>query len=209
MPVSAGDRAGQLGYDYDAYATPPKAGAAPQNLAMALTKPGLQPVVAKGTSDAKPAGASAPAWNLPDASGKNFSLAQYKGKPVVVIFYEGYGCIQCMKQLNAFATKARDFADAGIDLVAISTDVPEDLKNALEPFEKKGGFPFPLVSDAKLNVFKAYRCVDFDNQPLHGTFLIDADGRVRWRDIGDRPFNDPALVLTQGKQLSNLSTASR
>jgi len=87
--------------------------------------------------------------------------------------------------------------------------VQDDLKNALEPYEKKGGFPFPLVSDAKLNVFKAYRCVDFDNQPLHGTFLIDADGRVRWRDIGDRPFNDPALVLTQGKQLSNLVTASK
>ena len=57
------------------------------------------------------------------------SLDKYKGRPVVVIFYEGYGCIQCMKQLNDFAQKARDFADAGMDVVAISTDVPEDLKN--------------------------------------------------------------------------------
>ena len=126
-----------------------------------------------------------------------------------MIFYEGSGCIRCAKQLNSFAQKAREFADAGIDLVAISTDTPDDLKNSLAPYEEKGGFPFPLLSDAKLDVFKAYRCVDFDNQPLHGTFLIDAQGRVRWRDISDKPFNDPTLLLTQGKELSSAVSARR
>jgi hypothetical protein len=33
-------------------------------------------------------------------------------------------------------------------------------------------------------------------------FLIDAQAWVRWRDISDKPFNDPALVLKEGKQLS-------
>jgi peroxiredoxin/N-acetylneuraminic acid mutarotase len=204
MPVSAGDRTAQLGYEYDSYAKPP----APRQLASKDSPAKDAP--AKLVSVAKAGGPKpAPPWSLPDATGKTVSLAQYKDRPVVVIFYEGFGCIQCMKQLNDFAQKAKEFADAGIDVVAISTDAPEDLKNALEPYEKKGGFPFPLVSDAKLDVFKAYRCVDFDNQPLHGTFLLDAQGRVRWRDIGDRPFNDPALLLTQGKLLLNVTTASR
>jgi hypothetical protein len=35
---------------------------------------------------------------------------------------------------------------------------------------REGTFPFPLLSDAKLDAFKAYRCVDFKNQPLHATF---------------------------------------
>ena len=126
---------------------------------------------------------------------------------MVVIFYEGSGCIQCAKQLNSFAQKAREFADAGIELVAIGTDTPDDLKASLAPYEEKGGFPFPLLSDAKLDVFKAYRCTDFDDQPLHGTFLIDAQGRVRWRDISDKPFNDPAFVLGQAKQLSSVAAA--
>ncbi len=126
---------------------------------------------------------------------------------MVVIFYEGSGCIQCVEQLNNFAQKAREFADAGIELVAISTDSPEDLKNALASYQEKGGFPFPLLSDAKLDVFKAYGCIDFDNQPLHGTFLIDAQGRVRWRDISDEPFNDPAFVLKEAKELSSLAVA--
>ena len=125
----------------------------------------------------------------------------------MLIFYEGYGCIRCMEQLNNFAAKSREFAALGIDLVAISTDVPEDLKNALADYEKEGGFPFPLLSDAKLEIFKAYGCSESDNQPLHGTFLIDAQGRIRWRDISNRPFNDPAFLLTEAKQLSSVAAA--
>ena len=58
-------------------------------------------------------------------------------------------------------------------------------------------------------MFKAYRCTDFDGQPLHGTFLIDAQGRVRWRDISDKPFNDPAFVLDQVKQFSSVALTRR
>ena len=118
----------------------------------------------------------------------------------MLIFYEGSGCLYCATQLKSFADKMKEFADNGIAVVAIGTDTPEELKDALAAYD--GGFPFPLLSDAKLEAFKAYRCVDFGNNPLHGTFLIDPQGAVRWRQISDRPFNDPAFVLGQAKQLS-------
>ena len=92
MPVSAGDRTAQLGYEYDSYEQPPKPGssAKPAATPLAQTSP------ASRDSDAKAAGPSpAPAWSLPDGSGKTVSLSQYKGRPVVVIFYEGSGCIRC------------------------------------------------------------------------------------------------------------------
>lgn len=69
-------------------------------------------------------------------------------------------------------------------------------------FPDKGSFPFPVLSDANLDSFKAYRCVGFNDRPLHGTFLIDAQGEVRWRQISDQPFDDPAFVLDQAKRLS-------
>jgi len=163
---------------------------------------------AAATGNAKSARLSrAPAWALTDGTGKTISLAQYEGRPVVVIFYRGYGCLQCMEQLNNFAGKAREFEKQGIKVVAISTDAPDKLNKSLAPYKDKGGFPFPLVSDAKLDVFKAYRCLDFDDQPLHGTFLVDAQGRIRFRNISDEPFNNPSFLLNEGRELLGLASA--
>jgi peroxiredoxin len=148
---------------------------------------------------------AAPGWTLPDASGKSVSLSQYKGRPVVVIFYLGYGCLHCVEQLKLFAPKTRDFADAGISLVAVSSDTLADLKKSHEKFKVSGDFPFPLVSDARLEVFKAYRAFDdFENQPLHGTFLIDGQGLIRWHDISFEPFADPDFLLAEAKRLLRL-----
>jgi len=193
MPVSAGDRIAQLGYEYDRYEQAPKPESRPVVQASAA-----RASAAKADIDAPVSGPSAPAWSLRDASGKTVSLSQYKGRPLVLIFYEGSGCIRCAGQLNSFAQKARQFADGGINLVAIGTDAPEQLKESLAD-----SVPFPLLSDSKLDVFKTYRCVDFDNQPMHGVFLIDAQGRVRTQRISDKPFNDPGLVLKEAKDLTS------
>ena len=213
LPVSAADRVAQLGYEYDAYEQPPKPRLASGEAAIRdATIKSLYARQCGGPHDHDGTGitghdivsgnasSSAPDWSLTDASGKTISLSQYKGRPLVLIFYEGSGCLHCATQLQSFAEKAREFADSGIAVVAIGTDSPDELKQAVADYEDK--LPFPLLSDAKLDAFKAYRCVDFNNQPLHGTFLIDPQGAVRWRQISDRPFNDPAFVLGQAKQLS-------
>jgi peroxiredoxin len=112
----------------------------------------------------------APAWNLTDAHGQPLSLKQYQGKPIVVIFYLGYGCLHCAEQLHGFAPLTEKFAEAGISLVAVSSDGPEGLKISLENY-KDGEFPFPLTADPELKVFRDYRAFDdFENVPLHGTF---------------------------------------
>jgi peroxiredoxin len=219
MPVSAGDRVAQLGFEYDKYELPPKAGSTtpgsgaptptPTPPKLAVTPPAQTSPVSREVTMPAAGGATAPTWSLSDGSGKTVSLTQYRGRPVVVIFYEGYGCILCMEQLKSFAKRAPEFAALGVDIVAISTDTPEDLNRALTDYQKEEGpLPIPLLSDAKLEIFKAYGCIDFDNQPLHGTFLIDTQGRVRWRDISNRPFNDPAVVLSELKLLPN-AVASR
>ena len=62
--------------------------------------------------------------------------------------------------------------------------------------------PFPLLAGGDLDVFKKYRCFDdFENMTLHGTFLIDAQGYVRWQDISYDPFMDPDFVLNEAKRL--------
>ncbi|MSU21070.1 MAG: redoxin domain-containing protein [Pedosphaera sp.] len=148
----------------------------------------------------------APKWTLPGQDGETVSLTDYRGKPVVVIFYLGYGCAHCIEQLNAFAPMAKEFAEAGISLVAISTDSVEGLKKTFAKSKADGALPFPLVSDQGQNTFKAYRAFDdFENIPLHGTFLVDGEGLVRWQDIGYEPFKELKFLLAESKRLLDQS----
>ena len=143
----------------------------------------------------------APGWELEDADGKRVSLEQFKGRPVVLIFYLGYGCLHCAEQLQAFAPMVAEFEKAGLAMCAISTDGPVDLKKSVENYDK-GKLPIPLTSNAGLEVFKAYRVFDdFEQQPLHGTVLIDESGLVRWQDISYEPFMDPKFVLAEAARL--------
>jgi peroxiredoxin len=175
-------------------------------------------------------------WTLANAEGEPVSVYDYAGKPIIVIFYLGYGCLHCAEQLQAFAPLAKDFEQAGIELVAVSTDSVEDLKKSIEEYQgsgfgvqgsaKRGSpvpsfqetqrigarvsgedarpsvFPFTLLSNYDQRLFRAYGCFDdFEKRPLHGTFLIDKDGLIRWQETGAEPFKDAAFLLTEAKRL--------
>ena len=145
-------------------------------------------------------------WTLPADGGRTVSLKDYRGKPVVVIFYLGYGCLHCVEQLQAFAPKAEAYRKAGIELLAISSDSQQDLVKSIEKYSDDGVFPFPLAADPKLEIFKSYRCFDdFEKSTLHGTFLIDGEGLIRWQDISYDPFMDAEFLLKESQRLLNQS----
>ena len=144
-------------------------------------------------------------WSLPDVEEKTRSLNDFAGRPVIVIFYLGYGCLHCAEQLKEMARKFDGFKKAGFEVVAISSDKQVNLKRAYENFE--GGFPFPLVADPDMSVFRQYRCYDdFEKAALHGTFLIDAKGLVRWQDISFEPFMDLDFLLKESIRLVGLES---
>jgi peroxiredoxin len=93
------------------------------------------------------------------------------------------------------------FKAAGVELVAIGSDSHESLCESLDNYQGEP-FPFPLLSDPQLRTFQAYRCYDdFESLPLHGTFLIDGEGRVRWQDISFEPFKDAEFLLKEAERL--------
>ncbi|HEY3166972.1 MAG TPA: peroxiredoxin family protein, partial [Candidatus Binatia bacterium] len=150
----------------------------------------------------------APDWVLRDSEEKKVSLRDFRGRPVLVIFYLGHGCVHCLEQLNLFAPMAAQYESAGISMIAISTDSVEGLHKTLAQSKSGDGFPFPIVSNDKLDVFKAYRAYDdFEKMPLHGTFLVDAQGLVRWQDISYEPFNEPEFLLKEARRLLKLPAA--
>lgn len=140
-------------------------------------------------------------WELPDHNNKPLTLDKFrKGKPCLVIFYLGHGCLHCVEQLNAFKPHTKAFAKLGVKIIAVATDSVPELASSLGVSD----YPFKLVSgDADgFKTFKQWRCWDdFEDKPLHGTFLLDRAGRVRWQDIGYEPFTDTKFLLTETKRL--------
>ena len=150
---------------------------------------------------------SAENWILRDHRNKKGNFAKISnGKPTVVIFYLGHGCLLCTEQLQKFAPMVEKFEATGVNVVAVSTDSLDDLKASVQAYADEGkSMPIPLYSDESLDVFKTYRAYDgFEDQPLHGTFLVDTDGLIRWQDISYEPFMDVEFVLSESKRLLGL-----
>lgn len=144
----------------------------------------------------------APTFALQSNQERVVSLASYTGRPVVVLFYLGGTCEHCVQQLKAFAGAASRFKEAGIDIVAVGSEVAEDLGKTQLLCDAKAGVPFPLLADPQLATFKAFRCFDdFEQKPLHGTFLVDGQGQIRWLDVSYEPFTNAEFLLQEAQRL--------
>lgn len=150
----------------------------------------------------------APMWHAMTSSGEEFSSQRMVGKPYIVILYLGSGCLHCVEQLGVVSPKMDEFQKLGLEVVAISTEDLAQLRNGISSFDKP--IVFPLLSNAEQDSFKSFRAFDdFEGQPLHGTFLIDASGRILWQDIGHEPFMDVDFLLEESKRLLDLGLSGR
>jgi peroxiredoxin len=139
-----------------------------------------------------------------DTDGKPWSLAAHKGRNVLVLFFLGGKCAHCMQQLQVFGKEYEALKKLGVDTIAVSTDDAEatrTLKNNREGVK----FPMPMITDPRLESFKRYRAYDdFEAQPLHGTFLIDAQGNVRFQRISADPFLDVEFIKAEAARVDRL-----
>lgn len=150
----------------------------------------------------------APEFSLPGSNGAMYSPSQYHGRPMLLMFYLGHGCKHCIEQLNTFEPMNVRFNQAGISIMAIGTDPVENVGLTMLKSKLEKGFPFPILADPSKTVFKAFRAFDdFENMPLHGTFLLDKDGMIVWQDIGYEPFTNAEFLLKESQRLLALKRA--
>jgi len=135
-------------------------------------------------------GATAPAFSLPDASGKQVSLADYAGRRVVVYFYPAAGTPGCTTEACDFRDNLAALQRDGYDVVGISPDGP----GALQEFIRDQALTFPLLSDPDLDVVKAYGAYGERNFGgnksmgiLRSTVTVDRDGKVLTAEYGVSP----------------------
>ncbi|NYI08159.1 thioredoxin-dependent thiol peroxidase [Allostreptomyces psammosilenae] len=126
-------------------------------------------------------GDTAPAFSLPDADGRQVSLADYAGRKVIVYFYPAAMTPGCTKQACDFTDNLEVLAGAGYDVVGISPDAPAKLA----AFREKESLRVTLLSDPDKEVMRAYGA--FGEKSLYGktvtgvirsTVVVDGDGTV-------------------------------
>lgn len=126
-------------------------------------------------------GDTAPEFTLPDADGKPVSLADYRGRKVIVYFYPAASTPGCTKQACDFRDSLAELGGAGIDVVGISPDKPAKLAK----FRDNEKLTFPLLSDPDREVLTAWGA--YGEKMMYGkkitgvirsTFLVDEQGTI-------------------------------
>jgi peroxiredoxin Q/BCP len=129
---------------------------------------------------------------LPGTEGRNYSLAEYRGQPVVLVFYPGDSTPVCTRQLNEYTKDVSKFADVGAQVLAIS---PQSVVSHEKFAAEQGGFAFPLLADEDKAVGIAYGIIGPVGFYRRSVFVIDGEGIVRYahRAVGGltfRPTNE-------------------
>ncbi len=121
-------------------------------------------------------GDRAPDFTLPGTGGREYTLAEYRGQPVVLVFYPGDDTPVCTKQLNSYNDDLEQFNDMNAQVIGISA---QDV-GSHDAFAGKHGFEFPLLADTDKTVAGLYGTLGPIGFPRRSVFIVDGDGVVRY-----------------------------
>ena len=126
-------------------------------------------------------GSKAPIFKAVDQNGKAISLADYKGKKVILYFYPKDDTPGCTAQACNLRDNYNLLIKKGFQVIGVSTDSVKSHKK----FEEKFELPFPLVSDEDKKIVDKYNLwgeKKFMGRTYMGTtrttFLIDETGKI-------------------------------
>jgi peroxiredoxin len=126
-----------------------------------------------------------PDFSLQDMAGDTHNLARYTGKPVIVNFWASW-CPSCRKEMPSMNRAWEKIKHEGIDMIAIN--VGED-RETVESFTQAIPVDFPVLLDKDSKTAEAW--------PVRGlpmTFVLDPDGKLVFRAIGSREWDDDLLL---------------
>jgi peroxiredoxin len=127
-------------------------------------------------------GDRAPEFSLRDQDKQVVSLADLRGGPVLLVFYPFAFSGICTGELCQLRDTLSTYTDAGVRVLAISTDPVFSLK----AFKAAEGFDFPLLSDFWPHGATAQAYGVFNEKAgmaLRGTFLVDAEGTIAFAEV--------------------------
>ncbi len=143
-------------------------------------------------------GQLAPDFTLPDKSGNNISLSDFRGKKVVLYFYPKDSTPGCTRQACAFAAANTAFEEKNAVVIGISKDSQSSHLRFAEKYE----LPFVLLSDPERVAIEAYGV--WQEKKNYGkttmgvvrtTFVIDENGTIELVRPKVKPDTDAEEIL--------------
>ena len=145
-------------------------------------------------------GVPAPAFSLPSTSGETVSLAELRGRKVLLAFFPLAFTGTCTAEVCSFSEDFPEFDKFDTRVIPISVDSIPTLKE----FQAKHGLKVDLCSDFKRTASKAYGVLlEEHNFSARAYFLIDGDGVLRWvhveKELGAK--RDNAELISRIEEL--------
>lgn len=143
-------------------------------------------------------GMEAPAFTLNDAEGNPHSLADYRGRKVVLYFYPKDNTAGCTAEACGFRDRMPAFEEKGAVIIGISKDTVSSHKR----FAEKQGLPFVILSDPDKEVMALYDV--WKEKTMYGkkvmgterdTYVIDENGIIIRTYKKVKPSEHPQQVL--------------
>ena len=160
------------------------------------------------TATALRPGTPAPAFALPAGPDHSLSLDEFRGKPVVLVFYPADWSPVCGDQVALYSALRSEWDRFGAEVIGISVDGPWCHKAFIEARNLK----IPLVSDfePKGRVARAYGVYDRRNGICErALFVLDRDGIIRWSYVSPAEVNPGADgILEALERLEQPETAT-
>lgn len=144
-------------------------------------------------------GQPAPDFALYSDEKKLTRLSDFRGRPVVLLFFPLAFTGTCTRELCETRDDIGRYADLGADVLAISTDSPQTLAR----YKQDHGFPFSLLSDFNKETITAYDVMypEFSlgmrGVAKRAVFVIDAEGIIRHLEVLENAGEMPDLLAAR------------
>lgn len=116
----------------------------------------------------------APKFTLTDLEGKSLSLADYRGKVVILDFWASW-CPPCKREIPDFITLQKEYESRGLQIIGVGLDEQENIAS----FARENGINYPVVIGND-EIVKLYGGIS----GIPTTFIIDKEGNVTDRFEG-------------------------
>jgi len=143
---------------------------------------------------------------MPDGSFQEISLADFRGKHVLLFFYPLDFTFVCPTEIIAFSEAVEQFEGLGVQVLGCSVDSHFSHLAWRNTPRKQGGIgeiKYPLIADLDKTIAAAYDVLLPGGIALRGLFLIDKEGIVRHQVVNDLPLGrsvEEALRMVQALQ---------